>query len=348
MIRIAIVNDMQLAIESLRRAVAIIPNATLAWIAKDGAEAVARCASDVPDVILMDMIMPVMDGVEATRRIMKASPCPILVVTATVEGNASKVFEALGAGALDAVATPGLAPDGSVVNAEPLVRKVQAIALLTCGNTAEKSRSSSPSTPSHFGRIPPLVAIGASTGGPQALAILLNSLPPPAPWPIVIIQHIDPMFAAGLAEWLSNATGHQVAAARGGESPSPGRVLLASSHDHLMMDTSGRLQYVQEPRAVVYRPSVDVFFDSLSLAAVTPGVAVILTGMGRDGALAMGTLRTTGWLTIAQDQATSVVWGMPGAAVQLSAAAEVLPIESIGPAIIAGMHPRPLRSGRIG
>src|SRR6185295_12176497 len=128
--RIGIVNDLRLAVESLRRCVALIPGASVAWIAEDGAQAVARCAEDRPDLILMDMIMPVMDGVEATRRIMRATPCPILVVTATVEGNAGKVFEALGAGALDAVATPGLTADGRALNAEPLVRKIQAIGVI--------------------------------------------------------------------------------------------------------------------------------------------------------------------------------------------------------------------------
>src|SRR6478752_119797 len=108
--RIGSVNDLRLAVESLGRAVATLPGATIAWVAMDGAEAVSMCARDLPDVVLMDMIMPVMDGVEATRRIMRATPCPIIVVTATVEGNAGKVFEALGAGALDVVATPGLAP----------------------------------------------------------------------------------------------------------------------------------------------------------------------------------------------------------------------------------------------
>src|SRR5688572_20873116 len=206
--RIALVNDLQLALESLRRAVATIPGASVAWIAKDGAEAVTKCAADVPDVILMDMIMPVMDGVEATRRIMKATPCPILVVTATVEGNAGKVFEALGAGALDAVATPGLSRDGGVINAEPLVRKVQTIALLTGVGVRAAPHATAPSPARPARGLPSLVAIGASTGGPQALATVLRVLTKPAPWPIIIVQHIDAMFAGGLSEWLSTETGH--------------------------------------------------------------------------------------------------------------------------------------------
>jgi two-component system response regulator WspF len=343
--RIALVNDLRLAMETLRRAVATIPGATVAWTAMDGAEAVAKCAADVPDVILMDMIMPVMDGVEATRRIMRSSPCPILVVTATVEGNAGKVFEALGAGALDAVATPGLAPDGNVLNAEPLVRKVQAIALLT-GLVAPAAPPLAPAAPVGQTRgMPTLVAIGASTGGPQALATVLRALPRPAPWPIVIVQHIDAMFAAGLSEWLAKETGHRVAAATN-EVPANGRVLLACSDDHLIMDTFGGLGYTPEPRGLVYRPSVDVFFESLLRAGVRPGVAVLLTGMGKDGAAGMASLRAAGWITVAQDRTSSVVWGMPGAAVQMGAAVECLPIEAIGVAITEGMQDQAARSGR--
>lgn len=333
--RIALVNDMQLAIESLRRAVATIPDATIAWIAIDGADAVAKCAADIPDVILMDMIMPIMDGVEATRRIMKASPCPILVVTATVEGNASKVFEALGAGALDAVATPGLSRDGGVVNAEPLQQKVQMIARLKGIGSQAAPRPAPPPLARPARAIKPLIAIGASTGGPQALATVLRAIERPARWPIVIVQHIDAMFAAGLSEWLSRETSHRVVTARHDDEPAPGTLLLASSQDHLVLDASGHLRYTPEPRDMPFRPSVDVFFESLASAGAQPGIAAILTGMGRDGAAGMGTLRRAGWHTVAQDRATSVVWGMPGAAAQSGAAVEVLPIESIGPAIDA-------------
>jgi two-component system response regulator WspF len=338
--RIGIVNDLRLAIESLKRAVATLPGATVAWVAMDGAEAVAQCARDLPDVVLMDMIMPVMDGVEATRRIMHATPCPIIVVTATVEGNAARVFEALGAGALDAVATPGLTPDGGVVNAEPLVRKLKAITFLK-GIGTPATPKSAPATPpaawTHTSGIAPCVAIGASTGGPEALATVLRAIPRPAPWPIIIVQHIDESFAVGLSEWLSRETGHRVAPAAAETAPTAGSVLVASSADHLVLSSSGRLRYSPEPRELLYRPSVDVFFESLVAAKAGPGVAVLLTGMGRDGAAGLGSLRGGGWITIAQDRATSVVWGMPGAAVQIDAASEVLPIEAIGGTIVAKM-----------
>jgi two-component system response regulator WspF len=338
--RIGIVNDMRLAVESLRRAVATIPDATVAWIAEDGAQAVARCAAERPDLILMDMIMPVMDGVEATRRIMAATPCPILVVTATVEGNAGKVFEALGAGALDAVATPGLGPDGRPVNVEALVRKVHAIRMIAgepSGGGGAVPQSTAPAVHSAPRAIPPLVAIGTSTGGPLALAVILKAIPHPAPWPIVIIQHVDPEFAPGLASWLASETGHAVSTISIGGEPAPGHVVIAATRDHALLTADGHFRYSAEPRELVYRPSVDVFFNSLAAAEAAPGVAVVLTGMGRDGALGLSRLRAAGWSTIAQDRATSVVWGMPGACVELNAAMQTLPLNLIAPAITSHM-----------
>lgn len=332
--RIGIVNDLRLAVESLRRAVATLPGATIAWVANDGAEAVAMCAKDLPDVVLMDMIMPVMDGVEATRRIMRATPCPILVVTATVEGNAGKVFEALGAGALDAVATPGIGADGSAVNAEPLVRKIQTIGVLARAGRAAAVPAPPPATPTKGApAIAPFVAIGVSTGGPQALATALRDMPRPLACAVVIVQHIDPTFAPGLALWLSAETRQRVEVARAGEALAPNRVFLAGTSDHLVIDTAGRVAYTEAPRSQVFRPSVDVFFDSICRSKAPPGVAALLTGMGRDGAAGLARLRAAGWHTIAQDKATSVVWGMPGAAVEMNAAVETLPIQEIGGAI---------------
>jgi two-component system response regulator WspF len=190
--------------------------------------------------------------------------------------------------------------------------------------------------------------MGASTGGPQALATVLRALPAPFPWPIVIVQHIDPAFAPGLCEWLSLQTGHRVRAADDGAPPGSGRVHLAATADHLIVDASGRMRYTAEPQDAVYRPSVDAFFGSLASAGATPGIAVVLTGMGRDGAAGLASLRSAGWFTVAQDRATSVVWGMPGAAAEIGASAKVLPVESIGPEIVARLPASPGRSRRPG
>ncbi len=318
-VRIALVNDLKMALIALQRVIESIPGARIAWTAADGAQALDRCRADTPDLILMDMIMPVMDGVEATRLIMKECPCPIVVVTATVTGNANLVYEALGHGALDAVNTPVLGTGGDLSGADDLIRKIRVVERLqkasADGNQRFADVAASPRSMANT--MPPLVAIGASTGGPQALVRILSDLPHPLLWAIVIVQHIDPVFAPGLAKWLAEETSLDVEVAHPGEPYAMGTVAVANTDDHLVVDRNGRYRHVKEPAEQVYRPSVDVFFHSLLQAGVAPAVAVLLTGMGRDGAAGLLALRRAGWHTIAQDRATSVVWGMPGAAVEL-------------------------------
>lgn len=340
MIRIAIVNDVKMAIEVLRRVVVSLPDAEVAWIAEDGQQAVERCRADRPDLVLMDLIMPVMDGVEATRRIMQQSPCPILVVTATVTGNCSKVFEALGHGALDAVNTPVIGRDGNIAGGDELIRKIRAIVRLQCGKAAglEVAAPASPvSAPQSSSGGVPMLAIGASTGGPQALATMLAGLARPLDFSVVVVQHLDKLFVPGLVEWLANETKTSVQQIEAGQRPAVGTIHVACTSDHLVLNAAGAFQYVREPACHVYRPSVDVFFDSLLRARARPGVALLLTGMGRDGAAGMKALHEAGWKTIAQNKASSIVWGMPGAAVQLCAADQVLPLDRIGPAASALM-----------
>jgi two-component system response regulator WspF len=248
------------------------------------------------------------------------------------------------------VATPVLGPDGRTLNAEPLIKKVRAVALLA-GSTRPSAAPAAPAAaaPSAGAMQPSMVAIGSSTGGPFALSVLLKALPRPAPWPIVVVQHVDEGFAAGLASWLSRETGHAVETIAPGQSPRVGCVQIAASGDHLVLGADGRFQYSALPLELVYRPSVDVFFESL-IATAAPGVAAVLTGMGRDGAAGMLRLRSAGWHTIAQDRATSVVWGMPGACVEAGAAVQTLPLSDIGAAIATQMairaHGRPPASAR--
>lgn len=328
--RVGIVNDLRLAAEALRRTIVAAPGLDVAWIAKDGAEAVALCASDPPDVVLMDLVMPTMDGVEATRLIMRDHPCPVLVVTATVQGNLSRVYEAMGHGALDAVATPVLGRDGDVSGGDELVRKIGTIGRLVGREPAVAATGPAPGAPRVASPVRPvLLAIGASTGGPAALARILRELPTDLPASVVVVQHVDEHFAAGLAEWLDGQSTLRVRTITPGDRPDPGRVLVAATNDHLVLGFDGRFRYVREPVETPYRPSVDTFFDSAAANASRPGCAVLLTGMGRDGAAGLARLRGAGWHTIAQDEATSVVWGMPGAAVRLDAAAEVLPVGNV-------------------
>lgn len=333
--RIAIVNDLSLAQAVLRRLIESAPGYRVAWTAKDGAEAVRMAAADVPDAILMDLVMPVMDGAEATRRIMAATPCPILVVTSSIGGNYEKVYEALGAGGLDATQTPTFGPSGSVQGGQPILDR---LALL------ERQKMRTPSSefelpplptaaPAANRRLGPLVAIGASTGGPDAIAQVLLALKPRPAAPVVVIQHIAADFAVGLATWLQSRTGLPVLAAMEGAEPAAGNVYVAASNDHLVLRADRRFAYTPEPKSCAYRPSVDAFLDSVATHWPHPGVAVLLTGMGTDGARGLGRLKDLGWHTIAQDRGTSVVYGMPGAAQARGAAVEVLPIGKIGAAV---------------
>jgi len=339
--RIAIVNDLLIAVEAMRRLVTSSSGHQLAWIARDGREAVERCAIDRPDLILMDLIMPKMDGVEATRQIMSRTPCAIVVVTANVGGASSKVFEALGAGALDAVNTPVLESPNSAVGARALLAKIETIRKLI-GNGALK-----PETPITQ-RVAPaasgqghLLVLGASAGGPSALTRVLGALPADFPAPVLIVQHVDVQFVQGLADWLSRYTHLEVRLAREGDRPEPGVALLAGSHNHLVFASATRLTYTPHPVDLAYRPSVDVLFKSANRFWQGKIVGVLLTGMGRDGAEGLLSLRQSGHYTIAQDASTSAVYGMPKAAAELQAAREILPLEKIGSRVTALLSAMP-------
>ena len=344
--RIGIVNDSPIARESLRRAVVSTSTHQVAWLACDGREAVEKVVADCPDLVLMDLIMPGVDGVEATRQIMKRAPCPILVVTATVSGHLGQVYDAISLGALDVVETPSIGPTDSMDGASLLLAKIATIAKLIGRTPRVELGSASGLAPFFAGgsNHPPvswnLVVLGASTGGPAAIAKVLSDLPDSPDASIVIIQHVDTAFAPGLARWLGDLTHRRVDLAVPGDRPLPGRIYLAATNDHLVLDRSRRFRYVAEPLTNHYRPSVDVLLLSLVENWPEPGVAAILTGMGRDGALGLFALRQLGWLTVAQDEATSVVFGMPRAAAEMGAAHLVLPIHEIG-AAIAGASPKP-------
>jgi two-component system response regulator WspF len=329
--RIAIVNDLQLAVEVLRRVIRSEPDYEVAWIALDGREAVEKCARDLPDLVLMDLIMPVMDGVQATCVIMRETPCPILVVTATVAGNAARVFEAMGCGALDAACTPVFGANGIIEGGEELLRKIGTVRKLTGGNTTNHRLSPEPAAVEQDA--PRLIAIGCSTGGPRALAAILSRLPGNLDAGIVVAQHVDARFAGGLAEWLREQSRLPVMVAKEGVMPEPGVVYLAETDDHLVLGENRLFHYTPEPANNPYRPSVDTLLFSLERNWPKKGVGALLTGIGRDGARGLLALRRAGWFTIAQDERTSVIYGMPKAAVELDAASAILPLEDIAGAM---------------
>ncbi len=317
--RIAIVNDLLIATVALRRAITQAGH-DVAWTAGDGAVAIEACRRDTPDLILMDLVMPGIGGVEATRRIMAETPCRILLVTASVTENVAQVFEAMGYGALDAVNTPALMGDGAS-GVKPLLDKIAIIGKLAANFEPRRAPHA-------------LVAMGASAGGPAALATVLRALPADFPAGIALVQHVDPQFVPGMAQWLSGQTKLRVVIARENDAPSGGVVHLAASEEHLQLRPDGRLGYTALPADYPYRPSVDVFFKSVAENFGGRTAGVLLTGMGRDGAVGLKLLRAHGATTIAQDRASSAVYGMPRAAALMDAATDILPLDRIAPRLI--------------
>jgi two-component system response regulator WspF len=344
--RIAIVNADAGAVAVLHHLLVNRGRHQVAWVAHNGAEAVDRAASDIPDLLLMDLMMPVMNGVEATRRIMAASRCPILIVGAAVEGQPSAVYEALGAGALDAAAMPTVGLTGSWNGAPALLEKIARIDR-TFGpvrdeNTGPFGRHGAATAASGaMIAVPPLVGVGASAGGPAAIAAILHGLPREFFGAVVIVQHLDPQFVNGMVEWIAAQSAIPVRVALAGDRPAPGVALVARSEGHLVLDRVGTLRYSLESGDSEVRPSVDLFFKSMVAHWHGRAVGVVLTGMGRDGASGLRALRESGATTIVQDRESSAVFGMPKAAAQMDAASDILPLAEIAPrlASLCGIRP---------
>jgi two-component system response regulator WspF len=243
-----------------------------------------------------------------------------------------QVFRALGAGALDVTATPVLLgrPGGEAA----LLAKIRTIAKLIAAAPPAPTPAAAAGAPADNGSgVARLVAIGASTGGPNALARLLARWQPPPDTAAVVVQHIDPAFAVQLARWLNEQTGVSVRPIASGDAVEGGIVQVAARDDHLRLTPRHRLVYDAHPRDEVYRPSIDVFFHSVARHWERAATGILLTGMGRDGAAGLLAMRSAGHATIAQDEATSAVYGMPRAAAELGAAEKILPIDNIAAAL---------------
>jgi two-component system response regulator WspF len=340
-LRIAIVNDLALAITSIRRVLEHDGAHSVAWVARDGLDALARFAADEPDLVLLDLVMPHLDGVQTSKRIRERSRCPILIVTAQASRSSGPIFEAMGYGAIDVVNLP-LLTGSPAENGRELLQKIAQIERLQGGKpaparpaaSARPASSAGSAAPIAARRRPPLIAIGASTGGPKTLATVLAPLPCGLKAAVVVVQHIDAQFAPGLVSWLDGQVALPVRAAEAGQAPQAGAVLIAVSNDHLVLGADGRFAYQAEPLQEPYRPSVDVLFQSLARHWRFPGQAVLLTGMGRDGGKGMLALRRAGWHTIAQDAASCAVYGMPKAAAELGAACEILAPDAMAASLL--------------
>ncbi|MEJ7729420.1 MAG: chemotaxis-specific protein-glutamate methyltransferase CheB [Polyangiaceae bacterium] len=323
--------------------------------AEDGKRAIDLCRGLRPDVITMDMVMPLMSGLSATELIMAHCPTPILVVSGSENrGELFKTYDALAAGAVDVLEKPGGDETPGVweqhlCSAVGMVARIKVITHLR-GRiaVAEESRPPGPSAEAARAPTSPRVAggqvsvarrvlcIGASTGGPGAVATVLTSMSAPLPVPVLLVLHIDEPFGRALAQWLDAQTGHRVRYPTPGErlADAAGTVLMAPPGRHMAV-RGGRVLLDDDAPRHSCKPSVDVLFESVA-GAVGPGaVGCLLTGMGKDGALGMLALDRRGAATVAQDEATSVVYGMPREAVILGAAQRVLPLHHIGAALAA-------------
>jgi two-component system, chemotaxis family, protein-glutamate methylesterase/glutaminase len=340
--RVLVVEDSLAVRKYLLEVLAADPEIELAGEAEDGERAIEICQKTRPDVITMDMMLPVMTGLAATEYIMAHCPTPILVVSAsTNRGELFRTYEALAAGAVDVLEKPtGLEPEGAWERRFiGTVKLVSRIAVITHPRARLAERRRAPLEPplpspgrSRPGRACELVAIGASTGGPGAIVEILRGLPTSFQLPILLVLHINEPFGTAFADWLDGQTGRRVAHPQDGEpiAAAVGRVLMAPVGRHLIV-RDGRLRLTLDPERHSCRPSVDVLFESVAREYGASAAACLLTGMGRDGALGLLKVRQAGGMTVAQDEATSVIYGMPREAVSLGAAAAVLRLDEIAP-----------------
>lgn len=305
--------------------------------AADGRAAIELCQRLRPDVVTLDMLLPDVTGLEATEHIMAFCPTPILIVSSSVNrGEVFKTYDALAAGAVDVLEKPrGDEPEHEwELRLISAVRMVSRIHVITHPRARLGKGQPKPITAHETGSQAraELVAIGVSTGGPAALTSLLGGLGPSFPLPVLVVIHISPLFAPALVEWLGAQIPLAVRFANDGERPVPGAVTIAPANRHLVLQ-GDRLRLVDGPERHSCRPSVDVLFESL--APRGPGViACLLTGMGRDGAEGLRRIRAAGGRTIAQDEASSVVFGMPREAIRLDAAERVLALDDIAPTLL--------------
>jgi two-component system, chemotaxis family, protein-glutamate methylesterase/glutaminase len=341
-IRVLVVEDSLTVRKRLVEVLESDPSFVVVGEAKDGKEAIELCQRLRPDVVTLDMMLPVLSGVAVTEHIMAYCPTPILIVSASVNrGELFKTYDALAAGAVDVLEKPragaaGDTWDRSFLSTVKLISRIRVIthiggrfkpnAVAAVGDL----RSRADGKPEYR-----VAAIGASTGGPAAVLQILRALPPDFPLPVLVVIHMAEIFATSLSEWLDGQSALRVRYAADGEPlPERGRacVLLAPPGRHLVV-SQGRLRLSDAPERHSCRPSVDVLFESVEQQFGPQAIACLLTGMGRDGAAGMLAARLSGAMTIAQDEASSVVFGMPAEAIRLGAAARVLPIELIAPAL---------------
>ena len=343
-IRIILVEDSPVCLTILKRMLSMSEEVEIVGTAKNGREALDLIPQVDPQVICTDLEMPVMDGLELTKEIMAHDPRAILVVSNYVQKeDTHNIFRLLEAGAIDVFPKPrGGSESDYQAQKQELIAKIKILAGVVVFRRRGVLPSSAPSE--KLGSVPSvfqkrgqfdMVVIGASTGGPQALHVILSQLQKDFPAPVICVQHISEGFLDGLVGWLASQCSMQVMIAQSGETPKPGIVYFPEEGKHLELNSEGRfISSCSEP-VDGHRPSVDVTFQAVAQRFGRSAVGVLLTGMGQDGAAGMRTLSRAGGLTIAQDQQSCIVFGMPKHAIELGAASQVLPLNDIASTLIS-------------
>lgn len=334
-VRAYLVDDSAVSRHALRRALSSDPEIEIVGEAASGEEALERIPSAAPDIVLMDVVMPGADGLETTRELMHHYPKPVIVVS-DIGTRADTSFEALRAGALEVIGKPSADQLSDEVWLRGFCRKIRMLAEIPVITRYRSYRARPDASPSPAPRPTrpaaggvELVCLGASTGGPPALRTIIDSFGGPPRWSLFIVQHMSSGFTEGMVRWLAGATGRDVRLAEDGGSIERGVIYVAPDGGHLELGTQ-RLKISLTPPLGGHRPAIDRLFESVAqsrLASRT--VAALLTGMGADGARGLDSLRRAGAWTIAQDEASSTVYGMPKAAADLEAALEILSLGEI-------------------
>ncbi|MBW4574697.1 MAG: chemotaxis-specific protein-glutamate methyltransferase CheB [Aphanothece sp. CMT-3BRIN-NPC111] len=357
-IRVLLVEDSPIALAILKRMLSSSPEIEVVGTAGSGREALTLIPQVQPQVICTDLNMPQMNGLEFIVEVMTRFPRPVLVVSASVQKqDTENVFKLLQAGAVDVFPKPnaGLASDYERAKQE-LISKVKILSGVTVFTQHRKEPSAisglgaglkpqakelsaqklKTETYSRTSTTPAkILVIGASTGGPQALHNIISQLPSNFPVPVICIQHISEGFLQGLVDWLGVKSHLLVKIAPQGELPRPGTIYFAPERRHLELNSQGKFIYSATPPVSGHCPSVTVTFKSIANFYGRASAGVLLTGMGRDGADGMEAIARAGGLTIAQDETSCVVFGMPKEAIALGAAQYILPINDIAPMLLA-------------
>lgn len=327
-LRALIVDDSKLVQEVLSSVLNSDDDIDVIGVADNGRDALEKIELLKPDFVTMDISMPVMGGLETIGYIMERFPLPVIVITDIDDANTA--FHALSQGALEVISKSDIQPE----KAEQLIRKVKVLARVkvirhirrSITVKREKPKINTVSLQHSFEKV---VAIASSTGGPKALADILSTLPADFPYPILIAQHIEEAFVASLVEWMNHISALKVKMGKAGDNIVPGLVYISPAKTNLVVNSAGTLLFAENDPEDVYHPSCNKLLSSVGTEFGNKSIGVVLTGMGNDGTEGLKIIKSNGGATVAQDQASSVVFGMPRMAIESGCVDTVLALSDI-------------------